>query len=85
MDLKWVTSVSEEELNKAITIIRAELEEREDAAKARRLIEAIDKAISEFRAEYPTACWMFEVEDGDRCYREINLFDYEFDTDFIMI
>ena len=81
MEINW-NNMSDEELRAALAAINTELTER-DNAKARKLINAIDKAIRDFRAEYPTACWMVEMEDDDGLPYEINLFDYDLDTDLI--
>ena len=81
MDINW-SNMSDEELRAAIAAINTELTER-DNAKARKLINAIDKAIRDFRAEYPSACWMVEIEDDDGFPREINLFNYDLDTNLI--
>ena len=82
MEFNW-SNMSDEELRAAIAAINIELTER-DNAKARRLINAIDKAIRDFRNEYPKACWMVEIEDDDGFPREVNLFDYDLDTNLIM-
>ena len=82
MEFNW-SSMSNEELNTALAAIRTELTER-DKAKAQKLVNAIDKAIRNFRAEYPTACWMIEIDDDDGFPREINLFNYDFDTTTII-
>ena len=82
MEINW-SNMSDEELSAALVAITIERMER-DKAKSRKLINAIDKAIKDFRAEYPTACWMVELEDDDGIPYEINLFDYNLDTDLIM-
>lgn len=82
MEINW-SNMSDEELSAALVAITIERMER-DKAKSRKLINAIDKAIKDFRAEYPTACWMVEMEDDDGIPYEINLFDYNLDTDLIM-
>lgn len=84
MDINW-NNMSDEELRAAIAAINAELTER-DNAKARKLINAIDKAIRDFRAEYPTAYWPINVEydDGFPYDYEINLFDYDLDANSII-
>lgn len=82
MEFNW-SSMSNEELNTALAAIRTELTER-DKAKAQKLVNAIDKAIRNFRAEYPTACWMIEIDDDDGFPREIDLFNYDFDTTTII-
>ena len=82
MEFNW-SSMSNEELNTALAAIRTELTER-DKAKAQKLVNAIDKAIRNFRAEYPTACWMIEIDDDDGYSREIDLFDYDFNTTTII-
>lgn len=82
MEFNW-SNMSNEELNTALAAIRAELTER-DKAKAQKLVNAIDKAIRNFRAEYPTACWMIEIDDDDGFSREIDLFNYDFDTTTII-
>ena len=82
MEINW-SNVSDEELYAVMKSIRIELTAR-DNAKARKLINAIDKAIREFLAEYPSACWTVEIEDDDGFTHEINLFDYELDTNLIM-
>jgi len=82
MEINW-SNVSDEELCAVMASIRTELETRNNA-KARKLISAIDKAIREFLAEYPAACWMLEIDDDDGFTREINLFDYELDTNLII-
>lgn len=81
MEINW-SNMSDEELRAALAAINTELTER-DNAKARKLINAIDKAIRDFRAEYPTACWMVEMEDDDGLPYEINLFNYDLNTDLI--
>ena len=81
MNINW-SSMSNEELSDALSSITIELIER-DKAKSRKLINAIDKAIRDFRAEYPKACWKVEIEDDDGFPREINLFDYNLDTNLI--
>lgn len=78
MEFNW-NNMSDEELRAALAAINTELTER-DNAKAQKLINAIDKAIRDFRAEYPKACWMVEIEDDDGFPREINLFDYDLNT-----
>lgn len=82
MEINW-SNVSDEELCAVIASIRTELAAR-DNAKAQKLINAIGKAIREFLTEYPSACWMVEIEGDDGFTREINLFDYELDTNLIM-
>ena len=81
MNINW-SNMSDEELRAALAAINTELTER-DNAKARKLINAIDKAIKDFRTEYPTAYWMVEIEDDDGFPREIDLFDYDLDTNLI--
>ena len=81
MDINW-SNMSDEELRAAIAAINTELTER-DNVKARKLINAIDKAIRDFRAEYPKACWKVELEDDDGLPYEINLFDYNLDANLI--
>lgn len=81
MEINW-SNMSDEELRAALAAINTELTER-DNAKARKLINAIDKAIKDFRNEYPNACWMVEMEDDDGLPYEINLFDYGLNTDLI--
>lgn len=81
MGINW-NNMSDEELRAALAAINTELTER-DNAKARKLINAIDKAIKDFRNEYPNACWMVEMEDDDGLPYEINLFDYDLNTDLI--
>ena len=81
MEINW-SNMSNEELSAALSDITIELIER-DKAKARKLINAIDKAIKDFRNEYPNACWMVEMEDDDGLPYEINLFDYDLNTDLI--
>ena len=81
MNINW-NNMSDEELRAALAAINTELTER-DNAKARKLINAIDKAIRDFRNEYPNACWMVEMEDDDGLPYEINLFDYDLNTDLI--
>ena len=81
MDINW-NNMSDKELRAALAAINTELTER-DNAKARKLINAIDKAIKDFRNEYPNACWMVEMEDDDGLPYEINLFDYDLDTNLI--
>ena len=81
MEINW-SNMSDEELSAALVAITIERMER-DKAKSRKLINAIDKAIKDFRAEYPTACWMVELEDDDGIPYEINLFDYNLDTNLI--
>ena len=82
MDINW-NNMSDKELRAALAAINTELTER-DNAKARKLINAIDKAIKDFRNEYPNACWMVEMEDDDGLPYEINLFDYDLDTNLII-
>ena len=81
MDINW-SNMTNEELSDALSSITIELIER-DKAKSRKLINAIDKAIRDFRAEYPKACWKVEIEDDDGFPREINLFDYDLNTNLI--
>ena len=81
MNINW-SSMSNEELSDALSSITIELIER-DKAKSQKLINAIDKAIKDFCKEYPTACWMVEIEDDDGLPREINLFNYNLDTNLI--
>ena len=81
MEINW-SNMSNEELSDALSSITIELIER-DKAKSRKLINAIDKAIRDFRAEYPKACWMVEIEDDEGFPREINLFNYDLDTNLI--
>lgn len=81
MDINW-NNMSNEELRAALAAINTELIER-DKAKSQKLINAIDKAIKDFRTEYPNACWMVEMEDDDGLPYEINLFDYDLNTDLI--
>ena len=82
MESNW-SNVSSEELNALMAAIRTELTER-DKAKAQRLINAIDKAIKDFLAEYPSACWMIDIEDDYGCPQEVNLFSYDLDTNLII-
>ena len=82
MDINW-SNMSDEELRAALAAINTELTER-DNAKARKLINAIDKAIRDFRTEYPSACWMVEIEDDDGFPREIDLFNYDLNTNSII-
>lgn len=82
MEINW-SNMSDEELSNALSSITTELIER-DKAKSRKLINAIDKAIKDFRNEYPNACWMVEMEDDDGLPYEINLFDYNLNTDLII-
>lgn len=82
MDINW-SNMSNEELSAALAAINTELTER-DKAKSQKLINAIDKAIRDFRTEYPNACWMVEMEDDDGLPYEINLFDYDLNTDLII-
>lgn len=81
MNINW-SNMSNEELSAALSDITIELIER-DKAKSQKLINAIDKAIRDFRTEYPKARWMVEVEDDDGIPYEINLFDYNLDTNLI--
>ena len=81
MEINW-NNMSDEELRAALAAINTELTER-DNARARKLINAIDKAIKDFCNEYPTARWMVEIEDDDGIPYEINLFDYNLDTNLI--
>ena len=81
MEINW-SNMSDEELSAALVAITIERMER-DKVKSRKLINAIDKAIKDFRAEYPTACWKVEMEDDDGFPYEINLFDYDLNTDLI--
>ena len=83
MEFNW-NNMSDEELHAAIAAINTELTER-DNAKSQKLINAIDKAIRNFRTEYPSACWIVEIEDDDGFPREINLFDYDLDTNLITL
>ena len=78
-----LNNMSDEELRATLAAITIELIER-DKAKSQKLISAIDKAIKDFRAEYPKACWKVEIEDDDGFPREINLFDYNLDTNLII-
>lgn len=82
MEINW-SNMSNEELRAAITAINTELTER-DNARARKLINAIDKAIKDFRNEYPNACWMVEMEDDDGLPYEIDLFNCDLDTNSII-
>ena len=81
MEINW-SNMSDEELSAALVAITIERMER-NKAKSRKLINAIDKAIKDFCKEYPTACWMVEIEDDDGFPREINLFNYDLNTDLI--
>ena len=81
MEINW-SNMSNEELRTALSDITIELIER-DKAKSQKLINAIDKAIKDFCKEYPTARWMVEIEDDDGIPYEINLFDYNLDTNSI--
>ena len=81
MEINW-SNMSDEELSAALVAITIERMER-NKAKSRKLINAIDKAIKDFRNEYPKACWMVEMEDDDGFPYEINLFDYDLNTDLI--
>ena len=81
MNINW-SNMSNEELSAALSDITIELIER-DKTKSQKLINAIDKAIKDFCKEYPKACWMVEIEDDDGFPREINLFDYNLDTNLI--
>lgn len=81
MEINW-NNMSDEELRAALAAINTELTER-DNAKSQKLINAIDKAIRDFRTEYPNACWMVEMEDDDGLPYERNLFDYDLNTDLI--
>lgn len=81
MEINW-SNMSNEELRTALSDITIELIER-DKAKSQKLINAIDKAIKDFRTEYPNACWMVEMEDDDGLPYEINLFDYDLNTNLI--
>lgn len=81
MEINW-SNMSNEELRTALSDITIELIER-DKAKSQKLINAIDKAIKDFCKEYPTACWKVEIEDDDGFPREINLFNYDLNTDLI--
>ena len=82
MEINW-NNMSDEELRATLAAINTELTER-DNVKARKLINAIDKAIRDFRTEYPSACWMVEIEDDDGFPREINLFNYDLNTNTII-
>ena len=82
MNINW-SNMSNEELSAALSDITIELIER-DKAKSQKLINAIDKAIRDFRTEYPTARWMVEIDDDDGIPYEINLFDYNLDTNLII-
>ena len=82
MNINW-NNMSDEELRAALAAINTELTER-DKAKSQKLINAIDKAIKDFYKEYPNACWMVEIEDDDGLPREINLFNYDLNTDLII-
>ena len=81
MDINW-SNMNDEELSNALSSITIELIER-DKAKSQKLINAIGKAIKDFRNEYPNARWMVEMEDDDGLPYEINLFDYDLNTDLI--
>lgn len=81
MEINW-NNMSDEELRAALAAINTELTER-DNAKARKLINAIDKAIKDFLAEYPSACWMVEIEDDDGIPYEIDIFNYDLNTNTI--
>ena len=81
MNINW-SNMSKEEVSAVLSDITIELRER-DNARSRKLINAIDKAIRDFRTEYPKACWKVEIEDDDGFPREINLFDYNLDTNLI--
>ena len=81
MNINW-NNMSDEELRAALAAINTELTER-DNAKARKLINAIDKAIKDFLAEYPSACWMVEIEDDDGIPYEIDIFNYDLNTNTI--
>ena len=81
MEINW-SNMSDEELSAALVAITIERTKR-DKAKSRKLINAIDKAIKDFCKEYPTACWKVEIEDDDGFPREINLFNYDLDTNLI--
>ena len=81
MEINW-NNMSDEELGAALAAINTELTER-DNAKSQKLINAIDKAIKDFCKEYPSACWMVEIEDDYGFPREINLFNYDLNTNLI--
>ena len=81
MELNW-SNVKDEELRAILASINTELTAR-DNAKAQKLINAIDKAIKDFLAEYPSACWMIDIEDDYGCLQEIDLFSYDLDTNLI--
>ena len=81
MEINW-NNMSDEELGAALAAINTELTER-DNAKSQKLINAINKAIKDFCKEYPSACWMVEIEDDDGFPREINLFNYDLNTNLI--
>lgn len=81
MEINW-SNMSDKELSAALVAITIERTKR-DKAKSRKLINAIDKAIKDFCKEYPTACWKVEIENDDGFPREINLFDYNLDTNLI--
>lgn len=78
MKLNW-SNVSDEELRAILTSINIELTAR-DNAKSQKLINAIGKAIKDFRTKYPTA----STEDYDGVPYEFNLFECDFDTDKII-
>lgn len=82
MEINW-NNMSDEELRAALAAINTELTER-DNAKSQKLINAIDKAIKDFCKEYPSACWMVEIEDDDGFLREIDLFNYDLNTNTII-
>ena len=82
MEINW-NNMSDEELRAALSSITIELIER-DKAKSQKLINAIDKAIKDFRNEYPNARWMIEMEDDDGLPYEIDLFNYDLNTDLII-
>lgn len=82
MEDNW-SNINDVELRELMAAIQTELTER-NKAKAQRMTNAIDKAIREFRNEYPTACWMIDIEDDYGYPHEINLFDYDLDVNLIM-
>lgn len=85
MDFRWVTQISEEELNAAMTAIQAEITTRSNA-KAKKLRNAINEALDNLCNEYPNACWMVEFEDdnGDWLERDL-LNDFTIDADDIIL
>lgn len=85
MDFGWVTQVSEEELNAAMTAIQAEITTRSNA-KAKKLRNAINEALDNLCNEYPNARWTVEFEDDNGNWLERDLLkDFTIDADDIIL